>query len=54
MEQTKEQVLEFKDLYLKHFWIELSEQDALEKCLDLVISMKNALFLDVENNDINN
>jgi len=54
MELTKEQILEFKDLYKKHFWVELSEQDALAKCLDLVISVKNVLFLDFENNDRSN
>jgi len=54
MELTKEQILEFKDLYKKHFWVELSEQDALEKCLDLVVSVKNILFLDFENNDRSN
>ncbi len=54
MEFTKKQILEFKQLYKKHFWIELSEQDALKKCLDLVVSVKNALFLDFENNDRSN
>ena len=54
MQLSKEQILEFKDLYKKHFWIELSEQDALDKCLDLLISVRNTLFLDFENNDRSN
>jgi len=54
MELSKKQISNFKDLYKKHFWIELSEKEALEKCLYLVISVKNILFLDFENNDRSN
>jgi len=54
MKLTEKDISDFKYLYKKHFWIELSNQEALEKCLSLVLSVKNVLFINFENNDRKN
>lgn len=48
---NEKQLNEFKQIYKKHFWIELSNKEALEKSIALVISVKNALFVDFDNHN---
>lgn len=48
MQLKPEQVQSFKELYRKHFNIELTEQEALEKALKLVNLMKIVLLRNLE------
>jgi len=43
MTLTKEKLKEFIEIYKQEFWIEISEKEALDLCIPLLIITKYAL-----------